>query len=163
MGQVLATYGVRGWLKVRSFTSRPAALLEHRAWWLGKDASWREFAVRESRLHAGAIVAELDGLQAREDAMRWRGAEIAVPRAALPPLSAGEFYLADLTGLAVVNRQAATLGRVVGLIETGAHPVLRVAGEATGTPERLIPLVPAFVDRIDLDAARIEVDWPAES
>ncbi len=162
MGQVIAAYGVQGWLKVRTFTASPAGLLSYQAWWLGKEAAWRDFAVLESRRHGDGIVARLEGLQTREEALPWRGAQVAVPRATLPAPGAGEVYLADLVGLTVVNRQGATLGRVAGHIETGAHAVLRVTPAETGAGERLIPLVPAYVDAIDLAAARVLVDWPLE-
>jgi 16S rRNA processing protein RimM len=162
MGKVLAAYGVHAWLKARAFTESPAALLAYRTWWLGKDAQWREFAVIEARQHSDSIVALLDGFAVREDVAPWRGASIAVPRDALPPAGAGEVYLADLVGLSVVNRQNAALGRVTGVIETGAHPVLRVAGETVGMSERLIPLVPAYVDTIELASGRIVVDWPSD-
>jgi 16S rRNA processing protein RimM len=98
-------------------------------------------------------------LTQREEVLPWRGAMVAVPRAALPAPGAGEVYLADLVGLAVVNRAGADLGCVVGLLETGAHPVLRVAHEGVGASERLIPLTVAHVDAIDLDLGRIVVDW----
>jgi 16S rRNA processing protein RimM len=160
MGEVVAAYGVHGWIKARTFTVSPAALLAHRAWWLGKDGSWREVGVVDGRRHGEAIVALLEGLHAREDAAPWRGASIAVPRSALPPIGAGEVYLADLVGLTVANRQGVTLGRVAGFIETGAHPVLRVAGEASEGRERLIPLVLAYIDAIDLASGRMVVDWP---
>jgi 16S rRNA processing protein RimM len=160
MGKVLAAYGVQGWLKARTFTASPAGLLAYRAWWLAKDdAAWREFAVLEARQHSGTVVARLEGLNGREEVAPWRGAAIAVPRAALPATGAGEVYLADVVGLMVVNRAGATLGHVTGLLETGAHPVLRVAREGGEGGERLIPLTPAHVDAIDLALARIVVDW----
>ena len=163
MGKVLAAYGVHGWLKARAFTASPAALLAYPGWWLGKQERWREFSVLEGRhQHGDSIVALLEGFAVREDATPWRGASIAVPRDALPPAEAGEVYLADLVGLCVVNRQNTALGRVTGLVETGAHPVLRVAGESGGTGERLIPLVPAYIDAIDLGSGRIVVDWPSD-
>jgi 16S rRNA processing protein RimM len=163
MARVLGAYGLRGWLKARPFSASPAGLLEYPAWWLGKDdGAWREFAVLEARQHADTLVAHLDGLNVREQVGPWRGASIAVPRAALPALGAGEVYLAELVGLTVVNRSGATLGRTTGVLETGAHPVLRVARDGSESGERLIPLVPAYVDAIDLGLARIVVDWPLD-
>jgi 16S rRNA processing protein RimM len=162
MGEVLAAYGVQGWLKARTFTASRSGLLAYRSWWLKGSGGWREFAVREARPHGDAIVARLEGFSVREDLAPWRGARIAVPRPALPPLEADEVYLADLIGLTVVNRQEATLGTVAGLIHTGAHPVLRVSDGAGESAERLIPLVPAYVDAIDLAAGRMVVDWPVD-
>lgn len=116
----------------------------------------------DARQHGETIVASLEGFGAREDIAPWRGARIAVPRPALPPLEVGEVYLADLIGLTVVNRQDVTLGTVAGLIETGAHPVLQVTGPGEKPAERLIPLVQAYVDAIDLAAGRLAVDWPVD-
>jgi 16S rRNA processing protein RimM len=75
-------------------------------------------------------------------------------------LAPDEVYLGDLIGLTVMSREGVTLGSVAGLIETGAHAVLRVVH--AGRSERLIPLVAAHVDAIELDAGRIVVDWHAD-
>lgn len=161
MGRVIAPYGVQGWIKARGFTAVPDGLLAYRAWWLAaSDDRWREFTVLEARVHSNTLLARLEGLNQREEAAQWRGAAIGVPRALLPKLAAGEVYLRDLVGFVVLNRAGVTLGRVAALLETGAHPVLRVvpAGEAADG-ERLIPLVPAYVDAIDVAGARIIVDW----
>ena len=149
---------MQGWLKVRPFTASPEALLAYRSWWLEAEGSaWRKFEVLAARTHSGLVLAQLDGLDLREDAAAWRGASIGVPRAALPAPAPGEVYLADVLGLKVVNREGTALGRVTGLLETGAHPVLQVG--LGDQPQRLIPLVPAHVDAIDLAAGRIVVDW----
>jgi 16S rRNA processing protein RimM len=164
MGRVTAPYGVQGWIKLRTYTASPDGLLAYRAWWLAaRDDSWQEFAVLEARMHAASVVARLEGLNQREDAARWRGAPIGVPKALLPALAAGEVYWSDLVGLAVINRSGMALGHVAAVLETGAHPVLRVAptGDAPGG-ERLIPLVPAYVDAVDVAGARIVVDWQPE-
>jgi 16S rRNA processing protein RimM len=106
------------------------------------------------------MVARLEGLNRREEVAPWRGASIGVPKASLPALAAGEVYWADLVGFAVINRSGVTLGRVGGVLETGAHPVLRVASDGPSEDgEPLITLVPAYVDAIDVAGARIVVDW----
>jgi 16S rRNA processing protein RimM len=158
MGRILAPYGVQGWLKVRPFTGSPEALLAYRIWWLvAEGGAWRKFRVLAARTHSDLVLAQLEGLNRREDVAAWRGASVGVPRAALPALALGEVYLADVLGLEVVNREGTGLGRVTGLVETGAHPVLQVG--LGNQPQRLIPLVPAHVDAIDLAAGRIVVDW----
>jgi 16S rRNA processing protein RimM len=164
MGRVTAPYGVQGWIKVRAYTAQRDGLLAYRAWWLAtKDGLWQEFAVLEARVHGAAVVAQLDGLKQREEAALWRGAAIGVPKAQLPALAAGEVYWADLVGLAVINRAGVVLGRVAAVLETAAHPVLRVAPEDNAARgERLIPLVPAYVDALDVAGSRIVVDWQPE-
>lgn len=162
MAQVLSPYGVQGWIRLRSFSDDPAAMLGHQRWWLRAAGSddWREVTRAAGKVHSGSVLAQLDGVTTREAAMALRGAQVGVPRSALAALAPGEVYWADLVGLEVVNREGVALGRVVAVQEYGAHPVLRVApaaGEARA--ERLIPFVQAHVDDIDLPAGRIEVDW----
>jgi 16S rRNA processing protein RimM len=104
-------------------------------------------------------VAQLEGVASREAAGALRGAEIGVPRESLPPLAQNEHYQADLVGLVVVNREGVALGALRDFVESGAHPIARVI-DGNGV-ERLIPWVPQHVDRVDVAAHRIDVDWPA--
>ena len=111
-------------------------------------------------MHSGALVVALEGVDTREAAHALKGSRVGVPRTALPAPTEGEIYWDDLTGLAVLNRAGVLLGRVAGMTEHGAHPLLRVERPAgSAGPERLIPYVPAIVDRVDLPGGRIEVDW----
>jgi len=162
LGDVLAPYGVKGWLRVRPLTVEPDALLRHPTWRLRSAAcpAWREVALVAGKVHSGTVLAQLAGVDSREAALALRGAEIGVPRSELPAAGENEVYLADLVGLDVVNREGVALGRVVAVQEFGAHPVLRVvpAGGAAKA-ERLIPFAGAHVDGVDLAAGRIDVDW----
>lgn len=163
MGRLTAPYGIKGWIKARPFTAAPEALLDYDRWWLAKperDDEWREFRVLQSRLHVDTVVAQLEGITVREDAMAWRGALVGVPRDSLPSAPAGEYYRDELVGLAVINRDTRVLGRVAGFLESGAHPILQVEGEDGG--ETLIPWVPAFIDAVDVAERRVLVDWPLD-
>jgi 16S rRNA processing protein RimM len=161
MGRVAAPWGVRGWIKVQPFTEAAAALLDYPAWWIvGDDGEARPRRVIEGRQHADTLVARLEGIDTREDAARYRGREVAVPRESLPGVEDDEVYLADLVGLEVVNRGGDALGRVADVSQNAAQPILRVVAR-DGT-ERLIPCVPAIVDEVDLESARITVDWQAD-
>jgi 16S rRNA processing protein RimM len=102
------------------------------------------------------MVAKLSGCDDRDAAVALVGAEIRIPRSALPKPKRGEFYWADLEGLDVVTVDGAPLGKVSHLFATGANDVLVVSGER----ERLIPYVTGqFVKKVDLDAGCITVDW----
>src|SRR5436190_2274981 len=161
LGEVIGSYGVRGWIKVRPFTVAPETLLRHPTWWLrSQGGDWREYRQSNGRLHSGALLVALNGIETREAALAMNGAEVGIWRSALPAAGDGEYYWDDLTGFAVRNRAGVLLGEVTGLTEHGAHPLLRVSRPAGATgAERLIPFVPAIVDRVDVDAARIDVDW----
>jgi 16S rRNA processing protein RimM len=135
-------------------------LLRHPVWLLrapGGASDWRSVGVANARRHGTGLVAELAGVVTRDAAEALRGSEIGLPRTSLEAPGPGEHYWADLEGMAVVNRAGVALGRVAEVTASGAHAILHVADEARG--ERLIPFVPAYVDRVDAPARRIEVDW----
>lgn len=116
----------------------------------------------EGRVAAGAVLANLAGIDDRDAAGAWVGAEIAVPRGVLPAAGPGEYYWFQLQGLVVVNRQGIELGTVEHLIETGANDVLvvRACEGSIDDRERLIPYLPGdVVTRVDLEQGVIEVDW----
>jgi 16S rRNA processing protein RimM len=164
MGRIVAPYGIKGWVKVLPMTSEPETLLGHATWWVrgrgGVDA-WTMHTLEAGRQHGAILLAQLSGLADREAAALLNGADIGVPRAALPAPAEGEIYWSDLTGLAVVNREGVHLGVVAGVQDFGAHPILRVAKvtDTGASAERLIPFVDAYVDGIDVEARRIDVDW----
>jgi 16S rRNA processing protein RimM len=161
LGEVVGSYGVRGWLKIRPFTERPETLLGYPTWWLkARDRSWRAYERSDGRLHSGQLVVALNGVETREAALAMKGSLVGVPRSALPAAGDDEYYWDELTGLAVVNRAGVLLGEVAGVTEHGAHPLLRVARPpGVPGPERLIPFVASIVDRVDVGARRIDVDW----
>ena len=156
MGRILAPFGVKGWVKVETFSESPENLARHPSWWIGSEGDWRECRVAETERHGSRLVARLEGCENPEAAVKYRGREIAVPREALPPAGADEFYQADLVGLEVWNLMEERLGTVTGLFNNGAHEVMRVAGEEG---ERLLPFIPQVVREIDMQAGRIRVDW----
>ena len=168
MGRIIAPWGIKGWVKVHTFTEDKTTLLDHAVWGIrpragakSADATsggWREYSIEASREHGATLVAQLAGIHDREAATLLKGADVGVPRATLPARAKDELYYSDLVGLAVVNRQGVRLGLVSKVQDFGAHPVLTVKDEATAV-ERMIPFVAAYVDGVDVAAGRIDVDW----
>ncbi|MCC6531853.1 MAG: ribosome maturation factor RimM [Burkholderiales bacterium] len=158
MGRILAPYGVRGWLKVQPQTEAIEGLLNYSPWWLQGEHDWQAYRLVEGRVQGAGLVVHLEGIADRDQAAVLRGASIAVARSALPAADEGEFYWCDLIGLAVVNREGVALGEVAEVFATGANDVLVVRGER----ERLIPFAGPVVMQVDLDRARLLVDWGAD-
>lgn len=156
MGRVIAPFGVKGWIKIEPFTEAPESLGQFPFWWVGGGEDWRECRLVESARHGSLLIARLEGCDNRDAAAKFRGTEVAVPRAELPPSGQDQFYQADLIGMEVRNLEDERLGSVAGFLRTGAHAVMRLAG-AEG--ERLLPFVPSVVKMVDADAGRILVDW----
>ena len=103
------------------------------------------------------LIAQLESVADRTAAEAAVGMLVGVPRQALPPTASDEYYWADLVGLAVVNTHEQLLGRVLGLIETPAHAVLRVGDGQSA--ERLLPFVAAVVLAVDAEQKRVRVEW----
>ena len=158
IGRVSGVFGVRGWLKVRSATEPPERIFDYQPWQIGRAAQWRSFEVVHGRSHGAAgFVARLDGLDDRERARVFVGADIAVWRSQLPEPGPDEYYWCDLVGLVVEDGAGSPLGRVRRVMETGANDVMVVAA---GDAELLIPFVPGRTVRaVDLEVGRIEVEW----
>ena len=158
MGRISAPFGVKGWVRVQPNTAATRNLLAYKTWWVGREGDWREIAVADARVQGRTVVARLEGCDNRDATAALRGKSVAVPRAALPKTQSGEYYWADLIGLAVVNGGAQALGRITGVVQTGANDVLVVAGER----ERLIPFIAAVIRDVDLAAGVMRVEWDAD-
>ncbi|HET6629746.1 MAG TPA: ribosome maturation factor RimM [Woeseiaceae bacterium] len=159
LGRISGLYGVRGWVRVFSFTEPREALLEYKHWLVGGPGAWTPVAVAEVRTHGRSLVARLAGTDDRDAAAAWVGADVAVPRERLPPTEQGEYYWADLEGLEVRHRDGRILGRVRRLLATGAHDVMGIRPEGQDR-EILVPFVPGeVVLAVDLDNGVIDVDW----
>lgn len=167
VGRILDAWGIKGGLKVQAYSADADALFSAKRWFLkstGPKPGQLILAVRSVREQGEGIVAMADGVDDRNAAEALRGHEIHVPRSDFPRTPDGEYYWVDLIGLEVVNRESQVLGRVIGLIDTGPHAVLRILPPGVDEPakpdqERLIPFVGNFIDDVDLEAKRITVDW----
>jgi 16S rRNA processing protein RimM len=156
LGEVSGVHGIKGWVKVRSFTEPKANLIDYRDWLL--DAAGRRMPARveEAALAGGNVIAKLVGVDDRDKALTLVGAAVFVARAELPPCAPGEYYWADLEGLEVRSLSGTVLGTVAGLMATGANDVIVLSGPGT----RLIPYLPdQIVRHVDLDAGVMIVDW----
>ncbi|KPJ93119.1 MAG: ribosome maturation factor RimM [Gammaproteobacteria bacterium SG8_15] len=162
VGQVSSAFGVKGWVKINSFTDPVTNILQFNPWYLRArqpEQSWKIVKVLNGRAHGKQVVVQLDGVNDRNQAELMRGIEIAIKRDQLPATEDNEFYWIDLEGLKVVNQEGIDLGVVESLMETGANDVLVVRGDK----ERLIPFVmDEYVLDVDLDKGTITVDWDPE-
>ena len=183
VGRIVDAWGVKGGFKVTPFSHDPQALFCTKKWFLlpaepqqgavkrpvaakgglaGAVAPTRLSAprflkVKTAREQGDVVVVTAEGLEDRNHAEALKGVRVFVSRSAFPTPDNDEFYWVDLIGLDVFNRDSCHLGKVVDLIDTGPHCVLRCdAGEAG---ERLIPFVSAYIDSVSLADKRIVADW----
>ncbi len=159
LGRLFEPYGIRGWLRLHPFGDDPLSWAKMPVWWMRQEGgSWHEIRLSRMKQHGDGVVVLLEGVEDRTQAEALKGCLIGAPRTALPETAGDEFYWADLVGLEVINAADEVLGKVVGLLETGANDVLRVAGSG-GQAERLIPFVDSVVKVVDREAGVIRVEW----
>jgi 16S rRNA processing protein RimM len=156
MGRISGLFGVRGWVKVFSYTDPRENILQYRPWYVRATDQWRPMEVAEGQRHGKGVIARLEGINDRDAAGALVDAEIAVRRDQLATLEQDEYYWSELEGLRVVTTGGAELGTVHHLLETGANDVLVVHGGR----ERLIPyLWGDVIKEVDLKQGLIRVDW----
>lgn len=163
LGKLTSPYGVKGWLKVYSYTAPMDGILDYEAWVLRHGGRLSRIRLLQGRRQGKGLVARLEGVDSREAAEALAGAEILLPKAELPELDADDYYWYQLEGLTVVTREGLVLGRIAYLFETGANDVMVVKGEADErieARERLLPFLPGdVVLGVDLEAGVMTVDW----
>lgn len=164
LGRVAGTYGIRGWLRIESWTRPVANLLEYPLWYLDSPRAGTA-RLLEGRAHGRGLVARvaLDGgepLQDCERAAELIGARIEVPRSMLPQLPEGSYYWSDLVGLRVVGLEGVALGQVESVMENGVQDVMVVMDSGN---RRLIPFVLGpIVAAVDIAGGVVTVNWAAD-
>ena len=172
LGRITGVYGVKGWVKVFSYTDPMEAIVDYSPWFIRaenrKQAPWTEVKLKAGKRHAKTVVAQLENCNDRDAAMSYIGTEIAIEKQQLEELTGqDEYYWRDLIGLRVINQQGDELGVVKSLMETGANDVLVVVSELEPEEgsekeiiERLIPwTMNNAIIAVDLEQKIIEVDW----
>ena len=172
VGKITTVYGVKGWLKVHSYTSPIENILDYDGWYLAgpNGANGYEVDVVQGRKHNNTLVVHLRGVDDRDVARKHTQKDIYVTEATLPSLEDGEYYWHQLQGLNVFHcedsgsgMERTLIGVVDHLLETGANDVLVVRTEAGAgkSEQKLIPYVAeSVVLEVDLEHGEIWVDWP---
>jgi 16S rRNA processing protein RimM len=159
VGKISGAFGVKGWVRVYSFTEPRTNLLEYSPLFLSRQGEWIEVKVSGGHIQGKGLVMGIANVTDRDQVQPLIGAELAIRKSQLAPAGEDEFYWADLIGLHVENLEGEALGQVDHLLETGANDVLVVKAKDQDE-ERLIPFVlDEVVKLVDLDNHLIQVDW----
>ncbi|MCK9396873.1 MAG: ribosome maturation factor RimM [Methylobacter sp.] len=159
VGKISGVFGIKGWVKVFSFTDPRENILTYSPWLLIKGDEIKAVDVVDGQLQGKTIVAQLDGINDRDQAANLMGWDVFITRDQLPKAAKGEYYWSELIGLNVETVEGVPLGVVDSLLETGANDVIIVQGER----ERVIPFLQGqTIINVDLGAGRIIVDWDPE-
>ena len=156
LGRISGVFGVKGWVKIHSFTDPREAILDYVDWHVDQEGDRRAVNLAEGKRHGKTVIARLVGIDDRDAAAELVNALISVPRSKLPVTADNEYYWSDLEGLTVVHRDGKLLGKVAYLLETGANDVLVVQRDR----EVLIPYIAdEVIEDVDLTSGVIRVNW----
>jgi len=159
VGKISGVFGVKGWIKVFSFTDPRENIFNYSPWLLKKGSDCKTVKLVDGKLQGKTVVAQLDGFTDRDQAQALLGWDVLITQDQLPETGAGEFYWSELIGLEVENLQGIRLGIIDSLLETGANDVLIIQGDR----ERAIPFIQGqTVIEINLNLGRMIVDWDSE-
>ena len=158
VARIGAAHGVRGAVKLWTFTEDPLAVTRY-GQLMTKDGA-RQFEVTHVREAKGHLVATLKGIATREEAERLNGVELYVAREKLPATDENEYYHADLIGLAAVDAAGGPLGRVIAIHNFGAGDIIEIAPPNGAT--MLLPFSNAVVPTVDLEGGRVVIELPDE-
>ena len=160
IGKIGAPHGVKGWVKINTYTDTPEGIFDYQPWLLGDGT---EYQLDQWRPHGKVLVAKIEGIETRDDAERIKNLDISISAEQLPELDENEFYWRELTGMQVVTTQGYDLGVVKDVFNTGANDIIQVranAKDAVGLTERLLPFVmDEVIQSVDKDGKVITVDW----
>ena len=165
VGKITGCYGIRGWVKIHSYTEPGENFLTFGQWMVRRRGVLEPIEFDDGKRHGKGLVAHIAGVDDRTLAEAYKGLEVLARSDSLPQLDEGDYYWHQLQGLQVWCREGdgrVLLGTVDYLIETGANDVLvvKATAESIDNRERLIPYLPGdVVTRVDLERAEIEVDW----
>ena len=157
-GKIGSPYGIKGWLKIQSFTENSLDILRYTPWYIAEGEGWKAVKIEEGRQQGKGVVVKLPGYNTPETARLLTGRNIAIKREQLAALPENEYYWADLEGLTVIDQHGKTLGKIVYLMATGSNDVFVIKDEA-GKEHALPYLLGSVVKKVDLKEQQIFVDW----
>lgn len=171
VGRIIDAWGIKGGVKLQPYSADPQALFSSKRWFLtpgaAQKSSGRDLVVclpiEQARNHGAYVVATSSVIGDRDAALALKGASVHVRRSSFPTAAADEFYWVDLIGCQVVNKAGLSLGRIHDLLSAGPQTVMVLRDDSSNPhTERLIPFVSAFVDKVDIGAKQVSVDWEAD-
>jgi len=166
LGKISGVHGIKGWVKVFSFTSPRIKITEYSQWYMkgSKDQSWVSRKLVEGKEQGKNIIARFDNINYRDEAEALVGTEIAIHKDQLEVLAENEYFWRDLIGLSVETISGEKLGQIDWIFDTGSNDVIIVKDtEGAEAKEHLLPyLFGDVIKSVDIKKSLMVVDWDPE-
>jgi len=163
-GKITTVHGVKGWVKIHSYTAPESNLFDYQPWYMKFTDGWKRLEIDQYRSVAKGFIAHIRGLDDREEARLYCQRDIQVSPDLFPVSGGEDIYWHQLQGVKVISvfdGRESILGVVDGYLETGANDVaiVKATSDSIDSIERLIPYIDSVFLEIDLENARLVVDW----
>ena len=155
VGKINGFFGVQGWVKIFSYTKPRKNILEYQPWYFLDNETYKVIEITSGREQSKTIVAQVKGINNRDEALQLIGKDLYINKDQLPELDNDENYWHELTGFRVINKNEVDLGIVDYFVDTGSNHVLVIKGET----EHWIPYIEPFLVSVDKHKKVISVDW----
>ena len=155
VGKINGFFGVQGWVKIFSYTKPRKNILEYQPWYFIDNGAYKAIEITSGREQSKTIVAQVKGIDNRDEAVQLIGKDLYINKEQLPELDDDEHYWHELTGFRGINKNEVDLGIVDYLVDTGSNHVLVTKGNT----EHWIPYIEPFLVSVDKDKKVISVDW----
>jgi len=159
LGQISGVHGIKGWVKIFSYTSPRLKITTYPEWFIGEKDNWKAIRVLEGKQQGKNIIALLENVNSRNQAEGLVGKQIAILTDQLETLPENHFYWRDLIGLTVVTTEGVELGKIDWIFDAGSNDVI-VVKESDENKERMLPfLMNDVIKSVDLDESLVIADW----
>ncbi len=159
LGVIGAPHGVRGLVRIKSFSEDPMAIASYGA--LSDETGRKQYRVEALSVVKDMVLARIEGVADRTAVEALRGVRLYVERSALPATGDREWYEADLVGLAAVGRDGRDWGKVMAFHDFGGGRTMEVSGGSASRHSVMLPFTDAAVPEIDVEGGKVVIDPPA--
>ena len=156
IGRFGRTHGIRGWLKVISFTDPFDNIFHYKTWRVEHNGRWQTINIEDRKIHGNSLIVKMNECETPEQAREYTNDLIAINREELASLEEGEYYWTDLIGLRVVTVKGVNLGTIDSMLETGSNDVMVIKDDEH---EHLLPYRNDIVKSVDLENKMMVVEW----
>lgn len=156
IGCLGSAFGVRGELKVTSYTVPISNILSYPTWHIERNGNWQPLAIEKVRMQGANIILKIKHVDDRDIAKTYTNALISIERSELPETATNEYYWTDLIGMSVTTVDGTLLGHITEMRDTGANDVMIIQNDKK---RHLVPFIDQVVQSVDRNEQSIIVDW----
>jgi len=161
LGKITSPYGIRGWLKIHSYTDKKDNIIYYQPWIIHFHNEYHEIKLEDWKTRASSFIIKIKGYNTRDESIKFSNTNIIGDSSLFPILEDGEYYWTELIGCHVITKEGYNVGTVLELFSTGSNDVLVVHSSLLKNKKKLlIPFInQEVIKTIDILSRYIEITW----